>query len=235
MTAATWWLAIDTATATAGVALHDGVSVAAEVAWSGRRRSVDLAPILEAMLRREGLAPGDVAGIAVAIGPGSFTGLRVGLGLAKGMALGLGVPLVGVPTLDVLAAPFLPPFAEPGPPLWAVIDAGRGRIVAACYAPGTDSAGLGDTAASPPPSGPFAPEAPAAWAARARPPARVVGEVDAATRAAAAAAGLAVLPPAAGLRRAGWLAELGRRRWTAGDPGDPDVVAPIYLDTPAGP
>ncbi len=223
-----WWLAVDTATATAGAALHDGAGVAAEVAWTGRRRSADLAPLVDAMLRREGVAPRDLAGLAVAIGPGSYTGLRAGLGLAKGMALALGIPLVGVPTLDVLAAPFVPPFADAGAPLWAVLGAGRGRIVAVRYAAVDLGAGRVST--------PLPAAVPAAeWAVGLRPPARVVGEVDAATRAMLAAAGLTVLPPAAGLRRAGWLAELGRRRHAAGAEADPDAVAPIYLDTPGGP
>lgn len=135
----TVWLAMDTATDVASVALHDG-SVLAESTWTSRRRhTVELAPRVERMLIGQGLTATDLAGIAVAIGPGSYTGLRISLSLAKGIALGLGTPVVGVPTLDILAANLAPRIgATGGGDLHAVLRAGRGRIVAGRYRIGGD-------------------------------------------------------------------------------------------------
>ena len=223
------WLAIDTATEHAGVALHDGTTVTAEVQWTRRRRhSSELAATVQAAFDQQGVAAGDLAGIAVAIGPGSYTGLRVGLALAKGLALGLGIPLVGVPTLDILAAPWSPPYVDRGVPLWAVLHAGRGRLGAAVY---------------PPHAAPDSPDWPPASGTRlytldalvstARPPAWVAGELDARSRAALNQPGVTVLPAAAGLRRAGWLAEIGRARALAGAADDLALLSPTYLD-PAG-
>ena len=66
----------------------------------------------------------------VSLGPGSFTGLRIGLSVAKGLALARQVPIVGIPTLDVVAQPHM---TQPLP-IWAILQAGRGRICAAQYA-----------------------------------------------------------------------------------------------------
>jgi len=122
--------------------------------------------------------------------------------------------------MDILAAPWSAPWSTRGVPLWVVLAAGRGRWVAAVYPP--DQA-----------------ETPLARVhtldlllAVARPPAWVVGEIDTPARAALGDAGLTVLPPAAGLRRAGWLAELGRARARTGAPDLADIV-PTYID-PAG-
>jgi tRNA threonylcarbamoyladenosine biosynthesis protein TsaB len=98
-------LAIDTATDWVGLALHDGSSVLAEFGWRSRRtQTIELAPAVAQLWARTGVSAGDLSAIAVAIGPGSYTGLRVGLALAKGMALGQNLPLIGVPTLDIVAA-----------------------------------------------------------------------------------------------------------------------------------
>jgi tRNA threonylcarbamoyladenosine biosynthesis protein TsaB len=72
----------------------------------------------------------DLDAIAVSIGPGSFTGLRTGLGLAKGMVYALGRPLVAVPTLDALAAVAA---GEPGERVCAILDARKGEVYAALY------------------------------------------------------------------------------------------------------
>src|SRR3990172_12313249 len=123
-------LAIDTATRQISLALHDGASVVAESTWSTtNNHTVELAPNTALMLRRAGLEPGHLRGIAVALGPGSYTGLRIGLGLAKGLALANNLPLMGVPTFEILMRA-QPPQAEK---VVAVIQAGRGRVTAAVY------------------------------------------------------------------------------------------------------
>jgi tRNA threonylcarbamoyladenosine biosynthesis protein TsaB len=214
-------LGIDTATDLASVAVHDGGTVLAELSWYGRRRhTVELAPMLERALAAAGLAVADLEGVAVAIGPGSYTGLRIGLALAKGLALGVGLPLVGVPTLDILAASLSRPACPRPVPLWAVLRAGRSRLVAAEYpaddSPWPDPAALRAMTL-------------AELSALARPSAWVAGELTVAEAEALASSGLTVLPPAAGLRRAGWLAELGRRRHAATGGDDPAALAPVYL------
>ena len=123
-------VAIDTATSQASLALHDGFQVRVEHTWeSPRRHTVELLPRLVAALEQLGLGAKHLSGVAVTRGPGSFTGLRVGLAVAKGLALAQGLPLVGVPTLDVVAAAQ----GRDRRPLCAVLQAGRGRICVAIY------------------------------------------------------------------------------------------------------
>ncbi len=199
----TCWLAIDTATDVAGVALHDGVAVLEERTWATRRHTQGLAPAVAEVIRRHGVAARNLDGVAVAIGPGSYTGLRIGLALAKGLAVGAGVAVVGVPTLDILAVPLSPPVLNRDRRLWALLRAGRGRVVAAAYPPAADgwpeAAGL-------------VPEDLGAVLGRSAPGDWVAGELTAEERGQALEAGLVVLPPAACLRRPGWLAELGIAR-----------------------
>ena len=98
-------VAIDTATGYASLALHDGLRVRVEHTWeSPRRHTVELLPRLVAALEQLDVGADHLSGVAVSRGPGSFTGLRVGMAVAKGLALARGLPLVGVPTLDVVAA-----------------------------------------------------------------------------------------------------------------------------------
>ena len=97
-------LAVDTSTAQVGLAVYDGVQVISEYAWrSGQRHTVELAPAVFELLKRCGLTMDDVRALGVALGPGSFTSLRVGLSLVKGFALARDLPLIGIPTLDILA------------------------------------------------------------------------------------------------------------------------------------
>lgn len=98
-------LAFDTASPTVTVALHDGTDVvAAATAAIGMRHGEQLAPLIEQVLASAGARPADLTGIAVGVGPGPFTGLRVGLVTARTLAHVLEVPVHGVCSLDVLAA-----------------------------------------------------------------------------------------------------------------------------------
>ena len=123
-------LAIDTSTAQVGLALYDGTQVLSEMTWTTRQHhTTELAPALTGLLSRCGISMDMVSALGVAVGPGSFTSLRVGLSLVKGIALARHIPVVGIPTLDVIAT------AQPVGkyPLVAVIAAGRKRIAFSMY------------------------------------------------------------------------------------------------------
>ncbi|MHB8170577.1 MAG: tRNA (adenosine(37)-N6)-threonylcarbamoyltransferase complex dimerization subunit type 1 TsaB [Thermincolia bacterium] len=97
-------LGIDTATLVAGTAIINNENVIAERFVNNKlTHSQNLMPMIDQVLKDAGVKPGVLKGLAVSIGPGSFTGLRIGLAAAKGMAQVLNIPLVGVPTLDILA------------------------------------------------------------------------------------------------------------------------------------
>ena len=86
-------LAVDTSTTQVGLAIYDGAQVLGEFAWrSGQRHTVELAPAVAELLARCALTINDVNALGVALGPGSFTSLRVGLALVKGIALSRHIP-----------------------------------------------------------------------------------------------------------------------------------------------
>ncbi len=123
-------LAVDTSTAQVGLALYDGAQVLGEMTWTTRQHhTTELAPALAGLLARCGSSMDMVKALGVALGPGSFTSLRVGLSFVKGLALARSLPIIGIPTLDIIAA------AQPveKKPLITVIQAGRGRIALGCY------------------------------------------------------------------------------------------------------
>jgi tRNA threonylcarbamoyladenosine biosynthesis protein TsaB len=95
-------LALDTSTRTIGIALYDGIQVLSESVWNSKDyHTVELAPAVAETLSKSGVSIEDLRTIVVALGPGSFTGLRIGLALAKGIALVRHLPLIGIPTLAV--------------------------------------------------------------------------------------------------------------------------------------
>jgi tRNA threonylcarbamoyladenosine biosynthesis protein TsaB len=123
-------LALDTATNMSGIALHDGQRVLAEYVWhSVAHHTVELAPEVALALRRNKLDAEALTALAVAAGPGSYTGLRIGMALAKGLSLTHKLPLVGIPTLDILAR------AQPSrkEPMLALLQAGRKRFAGVRY------------------------------------------------------------------------------------------------------
>jgi tRNA threonylcarbamoyladenosine biosynthesis protein TsaB len=217
-------LAIDTATHLAGLALYDQGQVWAEETWhSAMTHTVELMPRTQRMLNAYRMSVESLAGIAVSLGPGSFTGLRIGLAAAKGMALPFRLPLVGIPTLDVVAYPF----QGAGQPVWAIIQAGRGRIGVACY----DCVEEEWMQTTPPTLTTY--EALCDLAAE---PAVFTGEVD------EQGAGLlrerlgqaATIPTLAmRVRRPACLAELAVRRLDHNDVDDAATLTPIYLQHPA--
>ncbi len=100
-------LAIDTSSATASVAVYAD-RVLSETTWhSGRRHSAQLLPAIDDTLSRAGIDKKKLSAIAVAAGPGSYSGLRVGVSTAMSMALALDLALAQVPTLDVIACAHL--------------------------------------------------------------------------------------------------------------------------------
>jgi tRNA threonylcarbamoyladenosine biosynthesis protein TsaB len=97
-------LALDTATPSVTVAVSDGTRLLAERTSDDERRHGEvLAPAIESVLRDAGASPADLELVAVGVGPGPFTGLRVGLVTARTLGAVLGVPVAGVCSLDVLA------------------------------------------------------------------------------------------------------------------------------------
>lgn len=212
-------LALDTATRAISLALHDGGRVLAEMTWhTDNHHTVELSPALEGLLARAGLTVSDLTALAVTLGPGSYTGLRIGMSFAKGLALAAPspLPLIGVPTLDVVAEA-QPHLAET---LIAVAQAGRGRINAGYYQWG----GRHWQASGSPSVTTWQALLPAMEA-----PTQVAGEVDAKGRQALAGTAAILAPPAMGLRRAGFLAEIALRRLREGAPADAATLAPVYL------
>ncbi|MCK5783063.1 MAG: tRNA (adenosine(37)-N6)-threonylcarbamoyltransferase complex dimerization subunit type 1 TsaB [Desulfobacterales bacterium] len=104
-------LAVDTATRSCSVAIVENSTLLAELTLAnGRTHSTHLMGMVESAVKMSGLTVSDIDGFAVARGPGSFTGLRIGISAVKGFAAATGKPLVGVSTLDALAFQF--PFSS---------------------------------------------------------------------------------------------------------------------------
>jgi tRNA threonylcarbamoyladenosine biosynthesis protein TsaB len=220
-------LAIDTATRWLGLALHDGTAVLAESGWRClNNHTIELAPAVQEILKRVAITTADLSGVAVAIGPGSYTGLRVGLALAKGLALANRTPLIGVSTLDIVAAGI---GQQPGK-LVVAAEAGRTRVCTAVYEWHNNQ---GWQSTQPPTI--------AAWEEllpRLVADGRLLfaGEIspEAARQIRAASKEFRIALPAASTRRAGYLAEIGWRRLRQKQVDDPAQLAPIYLKEPDG-
>ncbi len=123
-------LGIDTSTQSIGIAIYDGQLVLCEESWISRRfHTVELAGAVHANLNRAGLTAKDLDVLAIAIGPGSFTGLRIGMALVKGLAYTHQLPVIGIPTLDITARAIPPENIR----LAAVLQAGRSRLAVGWY------------------------------------------------------------------------------------------------------
>jgi tRNA threonylcarbamoyladenosine biosynthesis protein TsaB len=123
-------LAVETSTLTGAVALVAGESVVAECRLNvAITHSERLLGTVDHVLKSGGLALADVDALAVAVGPGSFTGLRIGVSTVKSLAFATGKPLVAVPTLDALA--WTLPYAAH--PVCPILDARKDEVYAALY------------------------------------------------------------------------------------------------------
>jgi tRNA threonylcarbamoyladenosine biosynthesis protein TsaB len=122
-------VAIETATETVGVAVRSGSGTQAAFTLEGRRRHVEvLLPALEHIVAQVGLAVTDLDLVAVDLGPGLFTGLRVGVAAAKGLARSLGIGVMGLSSLEILARAAAE--CGHGGHVLAVVDARRGEVFA---------------------------------------------------------------------------------------------------------
>ena len=222
-------LAIDSATRTLSLALHDGQRIHAESTWNtSNRHTVELSPAIHKMVTGAGITFADLKLIAVSQGPGSFNGLRIGISLAKGLAMAINSPLIAIPTLDIIA------FAQPPAKgaLIAVAQAGRGRVCAQTYRwKKTEWVGQDDTQI-------------VSWENLLSPIKShtvICGEIDAEGQSAIEyssterAKPIEIASPTLSLRRAGFLAELGWKRWREGQPSEPALVVPLYLHQPGVP
>ena len=123
-------LCIDTSTRYASVGISQEGRILVELAWrSERNHSVELVPALRRVMEHAVVSVEDLTAVFAALGPGGFSALRVGLSVAKSLAMARGIPLVGVNTLDIEAAPFL----GLAGPLSAVIGAGRSKVYLGRY------------------------------------------------------------------------------------------------------
>lgn len=226
---------IDTATRAGSVAMircgdRGAPERMVEVAHEEELRHAEtLLPAIDRCLERAGCTLGEVSGYAVSIGPGSFTGLRVGLSTAKGLSFATGAWLVGVPTLEAYAAAAA---RRGGGPVYVCLDARKGEVYAALFA--TDGAGRVERLLD------DAVETPAAAVERLRPhlvdhdsTLRVVGDgaaryPDEIVAALERERGVEVAPQSPSGRGFA-VAELGCERFRAAGPDDTAYLAPRYL------
>jgi len=213
-------LAVDTSTTQVGIALYDGAQVVGEFAWrSSQRHTVELAPAISDLLSRCGKSMDDITALGVALGPGSFTSLRVGLALVKGLALSKQVPLIGIPTLDILAHAQSPSEL----PLAVAIQAGRSRFALGWYKNSKKG-----------------------WQAQGGERIATLDEINADVQSPTVVSGefsaderqqlshnenIRLATPSLSVRRPAILAELAWTRWDAGNVDNPASLAPIYLHT----
>ncbi len=214
-------LAIDTSTRNVGVAVYDGIQVLSETIWASHDyHTVELAPAIAQTLGRAGQQIQDIKLLAVASGPGSFTGLRIGMAVAKGIALAGHLPIIGIPTLDIVAE------SQPtsaGIPLAAVLQAGRGRLAVGWY-----SVADGHWQHQPPIEIMDALK----LTRLINDPTLVCGELNEEQQRTLARKykNVILASPAHSIRRPALLAELAWKRWQSGDVDDPATLSPTYLN-----
>ena len=212
-------LAVDSSTQWIGLALYDGSMVISEMIWKTvNHHSVEISPAIRSMLENSQVRMEQLTALGVALGPGSFTSLRIGLAVVKGLSFALRIPIIGISTFDFLVAGVSPEKS----PLIGVLRAGRHRIACQKYQ--------------------FAGER---WKAEGTAylttvheleqqihiPTWVAGELDAEDRQQLKRRwkNVQVVSPAQSVRRPAILAELAWQQWQAGNVTDPVSLAPIYI------
>ncbi|HWQ45851.1 MAG TPA: tRNA (adenosine(37)-N6)-threonylcarbamoyltransferase complex dimerization subunit type 1 TsaB [Longilinea sp.] len=212
-------LAVDASTQSIGLALYDGVEVIGDITWkTNNHHTVELAPGILSLLKRSGIKPDSLKAFGVALGPGSFTSLRIGLAVVKGMALAQKLPVIGIPTLDYLA------FPQPAMDMRmaAVLRAGRGRLAVGWYdyLDGNWH-----------PKGETKVMTAAELAADIKAPTYICGELTADERQTLARKwkNTHLASPAQSLRRPAVLAEMAWKRWQDGQVDEVISLSPIYL------
>lgn len=229
-------LAIDTATDWAGVALMQMVDATfqAEMSWRARRRQTEeCLPVAQRLLQQVGQDVDDLGALAVTTGPGSFTGVRIGISIIKGIGMGLSRSprLIGVPALSVTAFPYLELAAtlEISPRIIPFLIAGRGRYVWTELRPDSP---LYRPQASEHQSGRLPRMVDNLRGGDA--PVWLVGERDQAVQNAVRALPHVHAPdPISALRRPAQLARLALRLLDDGQEDTLDTLAPLYLNDPS--
>ncbi len=123
-------LAIETSSSVGSIALCDGAVLRAQRTFShGLQNAARVLPLIDEVCRERGITAKDITDVAVSIGPGSFTGLRIGVTLAKTLAFATGAKLLAVPTLPVIAS------NAPADAQWVmpILDAKRDQVYAGLY------------------------------------------------------------------------------------------------------
>ncbi len=216
-------LAIDTSTTITGIGCYDERGLLGECVWESRRNHTrQVLPQTDMLLRHIGHTPSDITAIGVAIGPGSWSGLRVGISIAKGMAIAGDIQVLGIGTLDILAyqhhyrnLPVLP-----------LVRLGRGRFATARFQ--HEAQGWQRVTE-------YRNVTLVELCMGIREPVLFCGDLDAPLQAELhrELEGYAHFADAiANMRRTGYLAALAWHRYSAGEQDDVSLLEPIYLGEP---
>jgi tRNA threonylcarbamoyladenosine biosynthesis protein TsaB len=213
-------LAIDTCTRRASIALRDETQLRAEHTWEcERHETARVSAQIQNLLAASRIEPTRIGAVAAAIGPGSFTGVRCGLAIAKGMAVALNIPIIGVNAFDVIA------YAQPQlkQPILAVVEIGRQRVATCPYEVLGAQMLTGE------------------WKVQAYPAVRdglydptwVCGDLSPELlKMLEGVPNARVAPAPLNLRRAGYLAEIAFRRWRKNDVDDVLSLTALYPPDP---
>ena len=217
-------LAVDTSTQTIGIALYDDPTVVAEMQWtSPYHHTVELTTAVEQLMKRSRVKPEQLSLLAVALGPGTFTGLRIGLAFIKGLSLALRQPVIGIPTFDYMAAA-QPPSENP---MAVILPAGRSRLAVGWFSymeNGWQSTSKPEVMT------------PEELSEKISGPTMLCGELSADERQTLGRKWKNALltSPARSVRHPSMLAEMGWQRWQSGQRDDPVLLSPIYLHVAGG-
>lgn len=212
-------LSIETAAGCGSVALtrggvRDGRLIAEVAVHAETSHSRQLLGSVEWVMQAAGTGWSDLDAVAVSIGPGSFTGLRIGLAAAKGIVFAAAKPLIAVPTLDAIAlsCPLL------DSPLWCIMDARKQEVYAACYGADRQHTSLAEAIR------------PELLAEKIAPPAVIAGPgLTAYHHLFAQLAGVRLIPPALSSLSAAKIGFLAAERLLRGELSDPALTVPLYV------